>query len=174
MSPHHDTFTCISSRVLSYQILEHHRYRESYPRTNACDPTMTLRCFNCSKCQLTPFPILTTKRKARSIAQANANELVPTDTSFPSHIELINHSLQLLLLQPLTQLSRNPSQILQIYPSFRLLIEQVKRPHDLLSRIPLEDSLRGDCDKCSMGEEETRGAREGGLLLLRRLRCVCE
>ena len=78
----------------------------------------------------------------RQSLQTDPQKLLPINRPVPIQIKLLNHRRQLLLLQPLPQLPRHPSQIAQIDLPLPPLIEQFKRPQNLLSRIPREDALR--------------------------------
>lgn len=69
-----------------------------------------------------------TKTKAPELTQTNTNKLLPTNPALTPNIKLLNHRRQLLFLQTLSQLSRYPSQIRQLYPPLPIRIKKIKRP----------------------------------------------
>lgn len=112
------------------------------------------------KRQSPPQPYSGFVHSLRSPAQTNPQEFIPADPAFAPDIKLLNHSLQLILLQPLPQLPRHTPQIGNLNPPLPLLIEQVERPIDLLPRVALEDALRGDLQEAGVREQQAAGPAE--------------
>jgi hypothetical protein len=69
----------------------------------------------------------------------NLHELLPPHAALPLKIKLLNHSHQLLFLQPLPELARHPPQILQADHALAFGVEQRKGAQDLVARIALGD-----------------------------------
>lgn len=108
-------------------------------------------------------PTLSPTKPSPTSLQTNPQKLLPINRPVPIQIKLLNHSRQLLLLQPLPQLPRHPPQIAQVDLPLPPLIEQFKRPQNLLPRIPRQYLLRHHGLELGEGEEE---AGIVGVLLL--------
>lgn len=83
-----------------------------------------------------------TAHSTHFLPHTDLHKLLPPHAPLALQIKLLDHSNQLLLLQPLPQLPRHPPKVLQADHALALGVEQRERPEYLGARIALRDQRR--------------------------------